>query len=669
MYGENTSSILKDMHNTSDGKVLTPTHESESYSMRFQRETLFVSGPPATQISTHAEGTVPYNSKPDETHALQTRKSQCTDCFTVGDISVSKEDDAFSVALVIVSRFLTGTLRKGIIRISCHLFPGGDMQTAISGVFVASNVAKVSVVPLKKSEGSSEVTMFVYQDPSPSATYQELVIPNIDSPACTGNLTAELFRKVFDERTAVLLMLRSDSAILSVMRATSVLCAEALASDSDLVGLNLQPSSESGSVRAVISRTDPAITNIVEQALSHVPSPLENRSVIGIEVNTTTFGLVEVANSVIRSFMAGYPSVELVPRNANLEKLMGLQGLAELILITVKYFSLTLQPGSDQALQLMRKSSTVDPFAKPESAGDFEEIAESESMGTVVTMILARMGKGEKAVFTIIKSVSLVREILSVASRLGSFSISIFPAGPKRVQMSVGLVKLTLDISNILASYKPSDGGDVSPSNFKAVDSTVRFGSDEEFQNYTSGLESLVPGYEARFSVLLVGPRNIGYGVRLLTEGIPEKQTAFEFVSERAVRDQQGTALKCAVRLFIKRESESIALPSFDDLIGKSALVEVDEADSRITIANRLFTALNEASNANPYVLIKAQGDHCVFIAVMSVVVANGWSRTIHQRVETRVAGADRDVVYFITRLIVNTEYFDLLVLYVTLDI
>jgi hypothetical protein len=86
----------------------------------------------------------------------------------------------------------------------------------------------------------------------------------------------------------------------------------------------------------------------------------------------------------------------------------------------------------------------------------------------------------------------------------------------------------------------------------------------------------------------------------------------------------------------------------------------VSETDSRITIANELFTLLNEAPNG--YVLIKAETDYCCFIAAMSVVVANGWSRSIHQRVETRVflqpkgnGDEEEEVVYFITRLIVNT--------------
>jgi hypothetical protein len=94
----------------------------------------------------------------------------------------------------------------------------------------------------------------------------------------------------------------------------------------------------------------------------------------------------------------------------------------------------------------------------------------------------------------------------------------------------------------------------------------------------------------------------------------------------------------------------------FKKLLGNSAIVEVAESDSRITIANRLFTFLNEAPSSNPYVLIRAKGDYCTFIAAMSVIVANGWSRTIQQRVETRVVQEPtEETVYYITRLIINT--------------
>jgi hypothetical protein len=180
------------------------------------------------------------------------------------------------------------------------------------------------------------------------------------------------------------------------------------------------------------------------------------------------------------------------------------------------------------------------------------------------------------------------------------------------------------------------------------VDATIRHGTDEELKQMRSKLENLKSRDSKRFSVLLVGPWNIGAGVRL----IAESGSALEFISERAVRDAQGVQLKCAARLFVKRDDVDIDLPF---LLNSCEIVQVAESDSRITIANRLFTCLNEAPNECPYVLIRAQGDYCAFIAAMSVIVANGWSRTIHQRVETRVVKHDSETLYYVTRLIVNS--------------
>jgi hypothetical protein len=225
--------------------------------------------------------------------------------------------------------------------------------------------------------------------------------------------------------------------------------------------------------------------------------------------------------------------------------------------------------------------------------------------------------------------------------------VRIVPIGGDKIQLVESiLAKLSVNNNN------NHPAGDVSPSNYKPVDAALRYGSDSEVADFKEKLSVLKEG--RRLSVLLVGPKNIGLGIRLLSS----PTGCYEFVSERAVRDAEGASLKCAVRLFIKRES----VP-FSSSLENCQTVRVSETDSRITIANELFTLLNEAPNG--YVLIKAATDYCCFIAAMSVVVANGWSRSIHQRVETRAvvqrydekqnADDEERVVYFITRLIVNT--------------
>jgi hypothetical protein len=157
------------------------------------------------------------------------------------------------------------------------------------------------------------------------------------------------------------------------------------------------------------------------------------------------------------------------------------------------------------------------------------------------------------------------------------------------------------------------------------------------------GLEDL--GFRQHFSVLMVGPRNIGLGIRIVASAGP----GYEFISERAVRDVDNNTLKCAVRLFICRDNEGPKLSSI--MSHNPLIIDILENDSRITIANKLFTGLNSAPGHCRYVLLRARGDHCTFIGAMGVVVANGWGRSINQRVETRVT-IHQDTVLYITRLV-----------------
>jgi hypothetical protein len=141
----------------------------------------------------------------------------------------------------------------------------------------------------------------------------------------------------------------------------------------------------------------------------------------------------------------------------------------------------------------------------------------------------------------------------------------------------------------------------------------------------------------------------------------------------------EGDKLKCAVRLFIQRPPtcgdggfrqllpgsrpegiqdvlSSHGGPITPEIIRTCPYMTVEENDSRITIARQLFENLNSAPRTR-HVLMLAKGEHCAFIGVMSIVVANGWSRAISQRVETRVAllksgDEDTTTVVYITRLV-----------------
>jgi hypothetical protein len=494
-----------------------------------------------------------------------------------------------------------------------------------------------------------------------------------------SEVASRLFKRLYTENssTGLKLELVEDRDIMSVLRAVSVICFEAVSPEFEsippILRLEIEPSSSRSLVEITVSKVDLRTTSVVSDVvkqtvlpdfptfgefISHVNS-LEGSTVL---LQVPVEDIAKTANAVLRVFMAGYCSVELEHHQEVEEEegaeVIGNVYLSELVLLVVKYFEVLLEKSSSGGLwRLTRKSSTVDPFVQINSNNLIREI-DSGGEEKMVATVLQALSAGPVSV-SISRSVQALHKLISYSMLAGQMKFQMFcrdasvvvvrivPIGGDKIQLVESiLAKLSVNNNN------NHPAGDVSPSNYKPVDAALQYGSDSEVADFKEKLSVLKEG--RRLSVLLVGPKNIGLGIRLLSS----PTGCYEFVSERAVRDAEGASLKCAVRLFIKRES----VP-FSSSLENCQTVRVSETDSRITIANELFTLLNEAPNG--YVLIKAATDYCCFIAAMSVVVANGWSRSIHQRVETRAvvqrydekqnADDEERVVYFITRLIVNT--------------
>ena len=685
----NQSRVLNPSEHSRSG-----SHNNEDAISRLQRDTLFVSDGNRGSSGVNSEWIVSYNSTggPGVTKSEHTAPppqnshERSSECLLVDDIDVSAEVDAFVVARILVSRFLSrqppevsnsSSVRH--IRLVC-LITNEAASTCVSGILLASNVLKLTCFIVKPSTDSLQFQFIV--SPAPLAGQSP---PPLDLPDCwtDESFSTQLFKAY---SSPVRIHLRTDAQILSAVRALGVIAHEAMALGSPpLLAVDIQPVDDG--TRVVVSTADESTSNRIMEVVRSPPDPTKfatyiaslselDGSSIRIALPSGVLNLVETTNAVLRVLMAGYCTVQLVGGGEEV-RLAAQPGVAELILITGKYFVLDLewQGGKPNQIKLTRKSSTVDPFVKDKGLNVIHDFSESTSGVVAPVFALLTKSSGGPIGFSVAKTVAVLRGLLPALAQVAPVRVTLACLGSaNRVTLEVTPMGPIGDLSAVLSTYcalpaDPSPQGDVSPSNYRPVDAVIRYGSDDEIREYVDGLDAL--SGNRRFSVLLVGPRNIGLGVSLLsedpdTEGVPR----FEFISERAVRDSQNVSLKCAVRLFIKIDFGT-DLPPFDELLASSAVVEVFESDSRITIANHLFTCLNEAPNANPYVLIKARGEYCAFIGVMSVVVANGWSRTIHQRVETRVVGFDEAqstaekgaeeeeekvrLVYFITRLIVNT--------------
>lgn len=556
--------------------------------------------------------------------------------------------DPFNVGRLIASRMLPGGPDK-CVRIFLSLMDGPRIMSSVAALLIATNILQLTACFIKKAPESPELMLVICSRASREAPN----VSPIEFPR-SADLTAfvsDVFSRVYGGSPVSLEI--GDEAYLLV-KCMGIVCYEALQDGTvPILHTDLQAStSVVGGVRVIIAQADSALRARIARIVKTAPDDLKSTSFTArlnaysgsvIEIATANSDLVQLANATIRSFMAGFCVVQFSNEDSFSPNLV------EIALITAKYFTITMSVFGG-GFHLTRASTTVDPVVPPQPVTPALDIADSESVtAAAVTVVNALVKSGTKLRVSIHKSVALLCGIVGVLGSANATEIAYeLSTKSTKILVEIRLKEPLPDVTDLIAQLTEPTG-DVSPSNYRPVDASIRQGSDGETAAFKSKLASLTENDAKRVSVLLVGPWNIGLGIRLLTQGYDDPE--FEFIAERAVRDAQGVNLKCAARLFIARNRMDRSL--FESLLNASAIVEVAEADSRITIANRLFTFLNEAPNSNPFVLVRADGDYCAFIAAMSVVVANGWSRSIHQRVECRVV-ANADTIFFITRLIVN---------------
>lgn len=651
------------------------------------RDTLYVSSLGVHAPGNDSEWIVSYSSGAKASEARPTPKMLNSEKqLEIDDVYFVVQPDLFNIARIVVGRLLSERGESRTVRLFCSSDQLESVHKAVACILMVSNVMKLRCYVLKKSEEAADLIFVVKVSKgdlsAPSCLSKSAAILNLSESGLenASELASRLFTLLYRDGSGPLsLEINQDQHLELLLRAASVITFEALLPQFESVPpvlqLEMQPSgggthihitailsSESSNELSRIIKTVPDFVKFGE-FITRI-NGLEGASVF-LQYSDLEIDVEIVATSVLRLFMAGYCCVELEGQWGR-EPLV----MTELVLLVVKYFQVTVDMMDQRRLRMTRKSTTVDQkSSKPVRSGSvagaaslFEEGDEMNDEKVVISTVLLALETGPVSV-SMARSVSAIHELLVFAQEAGEMRFHFFPAASRdKVVVRIVPQGKVKEVQSILAKLESvnnsSPRGDVSPSNYRPVDAAVRYGLESEVEDLKEKLDSVFcdSAVGGRISVLLVGPKNIGLGVRLLCR---EKGVAsFEFVSERAVRDGQGAALKCAVRLFIKKNHEEF--PKLEDLLSNSfpcETVNVSETDSRITIANKLFTLLNEAPNG--YVLIRAETDYCGFIAAMSVVVANGWSRSIHQRVETKVAlfSSDQEVqvLYYITRLIVNT--------------
>lgn len=350
-----------------------------------------------------------------------------------------------------------------------------------------------------------------------------------------------------------------------------------------------------------------------------------------------------LAVNITRVFVGGYAEVYLrmIPDDSeNISR----SWLSPLLMTVSQYFKVCLTVHSPTTIHLTRKSSTSDPFTRKEMLKVDIDGRSIPSGAQIVATIFEKMIETRSPVTASVpKSGSVQNAMISSLVKIGCISVEI-SLDPTSKDLRVMKFEPRSADPNIYTSLRESlsvlakPPSDVSPSNYRCADITVRFGSEEELVVLREKLAGI-----GRVSVLLVGPHGIGEGIRSIASLPP----GLEFSSERAVRDPALGNLKNAVRLFVQRSDPP---DDWTRLIFET--ITFPETDSRVTVANRLFSALSTAALANaPFVLLRTESDHSIFVGAMAIVVANGWSRTVQARIETRVV-LKGSITYFVTRLV-----------------
>jgi len=673
-------------------------NEIQSPQMTFQRDTLFVSG---TKNAPESEWIVSYNSATGAEARVTSTQPICSQATIKSEpnaffgseqnqiIDMRKEScnfDSFKLAQVIISRLLS----QGEVSVRIVAKTDRNITDAVLGILIASNVVKMSIA-LTKAEDTGDIVFIIptkVVQQGGGGTSQTIMLPITpsevtDHRAYQVTLIKDVFEKLYGRsihqcEKSVGIILNEDRLLIPTIRALGVLGSElekhARDSAENGIVLDIQPMArEDGcGIRIVVSKNAIALSKC---QISHPPIL---STCITLQLDPKRLTLIDLTNSILRIFIAGY--VEVAIQSANVESFFYENHFSEMVLIVSKYFSVSLSHSDivPVSLMLTRKSNSIDPLLPTPASGQSEilVIKQMDTTTTILNSIANRYTLSgtckielQRNALTGSRLMDIFRALIRVAgiefhlSCIGNACIVEIRINTSETSAATAIEKAVSHfIDDTAGDFPPiMSGGDVSPNNYKPVDYQIRVGSEKEIESFKKGLDEV--GDENRLSVLLVGPANIGLGIRLVAEYGPQ----FEFISERAVRDADGGKLKCAVRLFVARNNLILGALSNTKMkrqmmttISGCPCMTIAESNSRITVANELFSNLNSATKSR-YVFVEAKGDHCAFIGAMSVVVANGWSRSIHQRVETRVAllddendddREDQKTVVFITRLV-----------------
>ena len=661
------------------------------FQLKLQRDTLYVCG---SDSSANSEWIVSYTTT-GVPEARSTKREGLTQdgLFAMEyddlDMRQSTFDDPFNISRLICSRMFSFGNENRVMRL--FTYKPEHILTAIHGILMCSNIIKLSLCITKLSRVSSDIVFYVIQEQcaeemKESMNYSIQNLEGLDEASLVSRFIGAFGPGVLDDdKKSSQLLIESDYVLIAAIRAISVLTFELRAAKSDLVyAVSIESLKDSVCLR-VGMRCPPQRLSFVDgpEICDYVTeSDKLQGSRILLFVNLNKFLIVQTTSAILRLLMAGYCGVVL--QYVEADNVFAQLPVYEMLLIVCKYFDLELKFKCDQ-VEINRKSCTIDPFASKQNKSTNVDVEEDVGFPITVLGILDRIvalctsnKKGVSSSPTCCAASSptcLVKldrsgeQLMEIISGLNTF----FGFGEIRFTLKMeaidanamillecippdldatGLEDIRVRVSSMdrTTNVGGSCVGDVSPSNFVSVDLTV-YGDDWEssLEEMESELEFL--GFDDdRFSVLLVGPKLIGLGVCVIAESVgAELGGQFEVMCERAVRDIAGNTLKCAVRLFVKRVS------AVSVVRGSSRLLVIRESDSRITLATNLFAALNEAPNASPYVLMEAKDQHCAFIGIMGIVVANGWSRSIHQRIETRIVSTPDEKILFVTRLVINT--------------
>jgi hypothetical protein len=232
------------------------------------------------------------------------------------------------------------------------------------GILIASNVVKLMATVTKLD--ASDLVFIIPSSATVSSQLNQVPVPlpteSIDQRSYQVELIRNVFEKLFACReNACVLNLKNDKLIIPTIRALAVLGSE-LSRHTPIVGeqassiwVDIQPNGET--VRMIVGLGKEI--SIIEKIVDLV-DPCDS---IHLQVESSVCTLLDLTNTVLRIFMAGFVDImfkPLVGQDDGKVLFLTETHFSEMILIVSKYFSLSLSREGEGIL-IGRKSKTVDP--------------------------------------------------------------------------------------------------------------------------------------------------------------------------------------------------------------------------------------------------------------------------------------------------------------------